>query len=327
MKSLSAVFFALLFTPLFALGAPELSVPQPKHDFGEARSGEKVDHRFVLKNTGNDTLKILRIRTSCGCTTPGVREMEIPPGEQAELPVQMNLHGRSGPQKQQVVLTTNDPDNRMVTLRMSGEAVPLISIDPRTLNLKLIRPGEKAEGVITLTSRTGEPFEVTNVKSTRDKVDLRVTHAKDGLSATIHVSPRPMEDEEAQGHFTDVLLIDTSEKEVRNKRVLVMWQISTGMILTPGRLSLVIGDDPRPLNRYFMLRGHAGLKEPLKVTNVEWPGRDDIRITTKDTERFGWRIHLEDFIPDPSMDGEHILVHTNAEGNETLKIPVAVRKK
>lgn len=316
------LFSTLIFLPtLFA--DPVLFVDQADYEFGEQRSGTVVEHAFMLENRGTGTLKISDIKTSCGCTTSGESAMAIAAGEKKPLVVKIDLHGRSGPQTQHVRLSTNDPDRQTFNLKLSGEAVPDIRVEPRTLNLMQTDPDAPHEGILTLTSTNGKPFEVTSVTVNRDRVTASVEAAEDGLSAKIKVLPRP---QEGQGHFTDVLEINTSNPDVQAVRVLVMWQVSTGVSVSPGQLNLVLSDTDLRLDRYLMVRGYPGLKEPLQVTSVEWPGQD-VEIGFIDTEKFGWRIHLKSFRPQPGMKNTEILIHTNAEGFETLKIPVRVLEK
>jgi len=313
----------LLFflTPLFA--APDLFCPEMTYDFGEKPSGSKVEHDFVLENRGDDVLKISSIRSSCGCTTPGVKKMILRAGERKKLPVVIDLKDRSGPQVQHVTLRTNDPNQPAFSLKVIGEAVPEIRVEPRTLNLKQMNAETAHRGVVRLTSTNGKPFTITSVKANRNRVTPTVKMAEDELSAEIYVVPKP---QKGQGHFTDVLEIKTSNPNVRELRVLVMWQISTGISVAPGQVSLVLMDNDSKLDRYLLVRGHPGLKEPLKVTAVEWPGQEvDILVT--DTQKFGWRIHLKSFRPHISMKDTELLIHTNAEGFETLKVPVRILEK
>lgn len=313
----------LALVPCFVFANPEIFTAEAAFDFGEVRSGEVIEHTFILENRGNERLKIQDIKTSCGCTTPDNKAMVISPGEKKSLKVVLNLKDKTGPQTQYVTLSTNDPDNRSFSLKLSGEAVANIQVTPRTLNLMQKDPDQPHEGEILLRSTRGEKFAVVKVTANRDRLISEVLPAADGLSARILVTPRP---QKGQGHFTDVLEIDTSDPDVEQVRVLVMWQISTGISVAPGQVNLVLNDKPQTLDRYLMVRGYPGLKEPLEITKVEWPGQG-VEISFADTEKFGWRIHLKSFTPNPGMKDTEILIHTNAAGFEILKVPVRVLDK
>jgi hypothetical protein len=303
-----------------AFAQPQIISPEPEYDFGEGKSGSTISHEFTLQNLGNAQLNIHQIQTSCGCTTMAIRTLSIEPGEEKSLKVELDLTGRSGKQFQQVMLHSNDPKNPVYRLRIGGEAVPEILVEPRTLNLQQINPDEPHEGNVTLTSTTGEPFTILQAKANRGRIDVEVEKLNGGLKHVIRVKPKSVE---AQGQFTDVLEIETSNPTLKRFRVLVMWQISTGISVAPGQLNLVMGQTEQRLDRYLMVRGYPGLEVPLEVIGAEWPGRD-VEIEIQDTQRFGWRIHLKAFFPQSDMHGEELLIHTNAEGFETLRVPVRV---
>lgn len=311
----------LAAAPLHA--APSLHLPRPAHDFGEKRSGDVVEHAFVLENRGDETLRIHRILTSCGCTAPKARRLEIEPGEKTGLEIKLDLHGRSGPQKQNVTLHTNDPENRTATLSLAGVAVPPIAITPRTLNLGLIQEAQSAQGVVELKSTTGEPFTITEVDTTGDRVDIRIEAAEDGLSAALRVTPKH---QTGQGHFTDVLLIKTGEDGKRGERVLVMWQVGKGLAVIPGALKLVVADRNDPTTRYFLVKPPPGESETFKITGVAWPGRE-VDLSFQNLERLGWRIQVGPFRPEMEMDGETLLVATSSEEHPTVEIPVETIRK
>lgn len=315
------LILSLLSVAASALAAPGIVIADPEHDFGRRRSGERIEHSFRIRNSGSDALEITGIRASCGCTTAQKKNLRVAPGASVDLPVEVDLTGRSGPQNQFITFTTNDPENRTVSLRMKGHAVADIEIEPRTLNLGLVDPEQPSPGTVTLRSTTGSPFEIHSVRANKDRVRAEVTFSEDRQTATVKVAPRP---QKGDGRFTDVLMIDMSATTRTTERVLVMWQVSTGVTVAPGQVNLVTADRPQLLNRYLMVKGYPGIPEPLVVRKVEWPDQPQVEISFADTGRFGWRIHLRNFEPVAGMDGSEILVHTNAEGFETLRVPVNV---
>src|SRR5690606_27582326 len=78
------------------------------HDFGDIYVGDKVEHTFTFKNTGNEHLFITNVQVSCGCTTPkGWPRDTIPSGQTGEISISFNSTGRVGKQYKPVTLMTN----------------------------------------------------------------------------------------------------------------------------------------------------------------------------------------------------------------------------
>ncbi len=145
----------LLGTALWA--APHLEVPETVHDFGTIDEGKVYTHDFVLKNTGDDTLKVLSVRTSCGCTATMLKSTEIAPGESQPLHVSFNSTGYGGRRFTKVVsVITNDPDQPEVRLLIRGEVKampkPRGYVYPSLLNLGQVKPGTVREDTILLIS-------------------------------------------------------------------------------------------------------------------------------------------------------------------------------
>ncbi|RMF55126.1 DUF1573 domain-containing protein, partial [Candidatus Woesearchaeota archaeon] len=73
-----------------------------------------VNTTFKVMNTGNSTLEISSISTSCGCTTAEMDELVIEPGESATLTVFFDPDFHEEPKgrfSRTVFLETNDPEN------------------------------------------------------------------------------------------------------------------------------------------------------------------------------------------------------------------------
>ena len=54
--------FTLSLAGWVTAGGPQLTVPEPSHDFGEAAEGEVVSHEFTILNTGTEALQIADVR-------------------------------------------------------------------------------------------------------------------------------------------------------------------------------------------------------------------------------------------------------------------------
>lgn len=101
----------------------------------------KVNHSFLIKNKGKDTLKLYNLKTSCACTTAKlIKEgetspifgmhtkssytMSLNPGETASLSVTFDpaYHGPSGigDVTRQIALETKDPSNPEVTYTLTA---------------------------------------------------------------------------------------------------------------------------------------------------------------------------------------------------------------
>ncbi len=88
---------------------PVLDLPKTQFDFGKVTEGKVVDHIFSIKNSGDETLSIKEVKTSCGCTATVLSKKELAPGEETTLKVELNTANRSGKMSRNVTIISNDP--------------------------------------------------------------------------------------------------------------------------------------------------------------------------------------------------------------------------
>jgi len=94
-----------------------LTLPEMQYDFGKIPQGRPVSHVFEVINSGKDTLRILNVQASCGCTTPQwERGKKDAPGERTQIIVGYNAAGEGGFSKT-ITITYNDNKTKVITIK------------------------------------------------------------------------------------------------------------------------------------------------------------------------------------------------------------------
>lgn len=90
------------------------------YDFGKAKEGDTVMHKFIVKNTGDEPLMIYKTKGSCDCIKAYYSDKPVMPGAEAEIGIYFKTIGRKGHQVRTVNINTNtEPAD--VTLTLTGE--------------------------------------------------------------------------------------------------------------------------------------------------------------------------------------------------------------
>ncbi len=89
------------------------------HKFGSIKTGDKVNHQFKFKNTGNAPLVIKSVDVSCGCTFPSYPFLPIEPGKEGAIDVTFDSTNKVGRQKPTVTVVTNGRP-RTIKLNLEG---------------------------------------------------------------------------------------------------------------------------------------------------------------------------------------------------------------
>ena len=95
-----------------------IQLPEVQHDFGTITKNSSVTHEFVVKNVGNNPLKIENVKASCGCTVPQWPQEPIPIGGEGIIKVTFNSAGKRGIQNKAITITANtDPINTRLYIK------------------------------------------------------------------------------------------------------------------------------------------------------------------------------------------------------------------
>jgi hypothetical protein len=122
-----SVALLLLSTPSLS-AQPKLSVDKTSIEAGTLYSGEVFNARWIVKNTGTETLNIEDVHTSCGCTSAKIPKKQLLPGEFDTLDVTFNSSNFHGKVSKYIEITSNDPNNKSTTLTLTAEVA--IELEP-----------------------------------------------------------------------------------------------------------------------------------------------------------------------------------------------------
>jgi hypothetical protein len=103
--------------------APAINVDNTEFNFGKIKQGEKVEHIYVLTNSGKSDLHIRKVKASCGCTAVQPEKNVIAPGESVNIKTVFNSAGKTGNQNKTVTIITNDPKKSKLILWVKGEVL------------------------------------------------------------------------------------------------------------------------------------------------------------------------------------------------------------
>ncbi len=119
------VAVALLASTVMAAGKARIRFEGLTHDFGELRADEKVEFDWPYHNEGDGPLKILRTRSSCGCTMTLLDGEVIEAGNTGKLKIAFDPAGQHGSVTKTLSVVTNDPERQRVLLTVKAKVLPV----------------------------------------------------------------------------------------------------------------------------------------------------------------------------------------------------------
>ena len=175
-----------------AVAAPKIQFKETEYDFEKVERGTKVTHYFEFKNVGDEPLHINQVRATCGCTAALATKKVLQPGETGKIRAQFNSRGYAGRITKRVIVKTDDPDNPVINLIITGEVTVPFRVVPRHISFGFIKsdsiPAEtvriyfsKRETKVESLTTVGDFLEVENLGQ-KDSVFTFVATVKKGTN-------------------------------------------------------------------------------------------------------------------------------------------------
>jgi len=123
----------ILYLSLVSLYAqPRIQFKSEVVDFGVMQQKETKVKEFLFKNVGNEDLKVKEIGSSCGCANGklDISNRIVPPRGTEKIGVSFNSENKIGAISEIIYLSTNDPENSKVELKLKANVEPPVETAP-----------------------------------------------------------------------------------------------------------------------------------------------------------------------------------------------------
>ena len=295
--------------------SPEITVEKPVLDLGEVGMTAKRTGQFKFTSTGTAPLKILKVQSCCGVTTRGVQAgQEYAPGQSGML--EFDFFGGSSPSPavvRELVLETNDPDHKLVTLTMKASVVQRIDCDPRLLRLFLKRENAGCPD-LTIRSLDGKPFSITGFKSTADTISA----AFDPNVKATEIVLKPQVDMEKIGrNLRGQISIDMTHPECSNIRI--GFNVLAEFTVNPAHLMVFNLRPEQPMQREIWVL--SNYREDFEVESVT---SQKGYVKLLDKKKVDNRYQLQIEITPPARQGEDTMATDTIEVKIKDAEPVSI---
>ena len=209
---------ANLFAATFAYAAPELAVEQGTVNFGTIPQGKKVQHSFIIRNSGDAPLQIKKLEADCGCTAVKPSTSVVQPGRRAEIDVIFDSATFSGKVHKSIAMTTNAGKTPSYTFHMEGTIAEELQITPRQLSLGALATGVAKQVTINITNNGGNIVKLLTVNVTSASLQIKPTigkaELKPGETGSIELSITPQPEAKVLSGYLHIITSGAQKKEI-----------------------------------------------------------------------------------------------------------------
>ena len=304
--------------PVVEGGTPKLVVPEPIYDFGTRRDSETVSHDFVLRNEGTGILNIENVRAACGCTASEVEKDTLAPGEEVKISASTNLRGRQGQRSFVVRVTTNDPDEQMTVLRMTGHVEASVMVEPDRVDFGEVYDDNPREETVNIRSTLDDlTFEVSSAElSDMDFITHEIEEVEPGKSYNINIRTKgnvPV------GHHSNRMIIRTDAEQRRVIWLPIIIRVIGALQITPPTLNIRPSDTPGDVTQQ-QLRITGGRVKEFEIQEVVLP-LDSMDSALIASDENTYLLRLLNVPQSNELEGKSVILRTNIPDHEEIEIP------
>lgn len=312
-----ALFFAGLLGSWFlataAAGAPahapRIVCAAPAFDFGTVEEESVTSsHEFTIENTGDLTLEITKVFSSCGCLTGAVRPTSIPPGGRATLRARLDLRGRRGLVEKELVVHSNDPRSPELALTLRARLSPAVECVPPALYFGALKTGVPARREVEVRFRANRPDDVLRVTSDSPVFSARVETVQTGQVYRVEVeadvaSLAPGEERRSR------LRLITRHGPKDGIELPAMAERMGRLIVAPKELVFTPAEN-RVESRVLLIR--PGEAESVQLLGVDLPDAS-MRWSAAPAPAGGLRVQIDGIRMVQALDGRAVRLRTTAQ--------------
>jgi len=221
------------FLALLPIGAATVSVATAGITFEKERLDLKAEAgdatlvaAFPFANDGSDPVRILEVRSSCGCLSAKADKDEYAAGEKGTITATFDLGRFTGEQEKALTVRTSDEENAYHRLVVAVEIPDVFVIEPDLLEWKVgEEPSTKS---FRVTVPHTEPIRIVTIAPSRDNFEVELIEREAGRDYEIKLTPVATE-----APMLGVLKITTDCKIEKHRRQLAFFNISRAKSAAP----------------------------------------------------------------------------------------------
>lgn len=167
-----------------------------------------ADASFSFKNTGDVAIELTDVKTSCGCTTTGLKKRVYQPGESGQVTATLDIGDRRGVQKKTIRVYTDAASEPQI-LTMVTVIPEVLKVTPRFLFWK--SEENQAEKVIGLKVGIDGPVNLLRAKPNTEHFSVKIETVEAGQHYRLYVTPV------ATGKARGIITIETDYPKTNPK--------------------------------------------------------------------------------------------------------------
>ena len=185
MKKIIYLFSIFILLLLFSLSSaekkpvvgPKIFMSEKEWDFGYIPQNAAVSHYFTIKNVGDDTLQIIKVRPGCACTYAPLKKEFLAPKDSTSLEVIFSSRNYQGSKTLVVAIFSSDTSNFSdidFTANIENE-FPLFQVEPSQVKFDSLKVEKNGPIKVTIMNKSTSTLNVAVTEKPKDFIDFQIS--------------------------------------------------------------------------------------------------------------------------------------------------------
>lgn len=156
---------------------PKIFISEKEWDFGYIPQNAAVSHYFTIKNVGDDTLQIIKVRPGCSCTYAPLKKEILAPKDSTSLEVIFSSRNYQGSKTLIVAIFSSDTSNFSdinFTANIENE-FPLFQVEPLQVKFDSLKVEKNSLKKVTLLNKSASPLQIIVAEKPREFIDFQIS--------------------------------------------------------------------------------------------------------------------------------------------------------
>lgn len=183
------------------------------HDFGVVSRNAKTEHTFTIENCFEEEVRIVAVRSSCGCTTPVLSKKILKSWEKGELIAQFNTRSFIGTKSAEITLVIDKPYYAEMKLTVGGTIRSDIVVEPGEVRFGDVDFGTSKTVDLKISYAGRRDWKISDIRGDSAFLEVRLDPAQRQGTLTNYLLHIKLKDNAPVGELLDELVVVTNDEK------------------------------------------------------------------------------------------------------------------
>lgn len=243
---------------------------------------------------------------------------EIPPGGEGKIEATLRTGARGGKTSKTITVTTNDPAQKTIQLKISAEVQIALALEPYLINFGRFKKDEKPVRYVSVIGDDKDSTKILSAEPKDKNIKVEINHKgfESNKDNRIKISMLP---NMKVGQFRDVIAVTTDHKTSKNLNISVFGEVVGDIMVSPRSFSFGYFERGKAPEKIVTLKANPPVT--FKVLKAESTAPEVLveKVTVKEGSEYQIKARIKDDFDKDFLRG-NIVVTTDNNEQPTIEI-------